>query len=818
MFLSLEHLRASEAWLRPLLRELVDDATASDVLQQTWLRAWQKPPRAQAALRTWLRTVATRLALTHRREERRRQRHEAAIERDVATDSTIETVERLAVQRAVSAAVSDLPEPYRTTLLLRHYHQFDIDTVAAKTNTTPANVRQRLHRGLEMMRERLVRELGTDWRRSPAVLAMVVPLFHAGAPAALPLLLAMNKIRIALVAVLLAVVVGGALLAPRILAPEPDAPAQPGSAVAAVAPKPQSSTTAPVNQPERSAVAGSPTPQTRPDLQGMVLDTKGRPVAEVSIGLSDAGAFASLAVSDKNGQFTVPDPWPTQHVVVAAPWCELAVRPPGQQADRTSPLVVVAPCRTQTIAILDERGWPLTGTTALVTWYGLLDFPRVLDDAIESLPRNSQSDERGRHIWPRLPLASTFVLLSKPGCVPITVAIDESTPAELVVTMRTIARGKRLVTGVVTDARGGYVPGARVGLGRWTTTSGPSGDYVLEFEAGASIDSSLSLFAAHAGWYPAVVQGFGERLKAATDAVAQDLKLQQRGLRITGRVVDPHGAPCAGVAVYPWQLAQLTDTETAEDMAAPAAGEPLSLAGNLVRAFGLTDAEGRFVVAGLGRRAYRLRVYDQASGWAWTTAPIEAGTEDALVTLPAEPTGPVAGTLVTRDGQPAAGVVVAACVTVFAIEGGSAAAGLPVAAETDAEGRFRIERMPRLGVQLTCKGSGYINRDFALDDTSSPENLRIVMLRRCHVKVELADPAWATGSIRFLDANNAVLPLVEQRARTIIMREEFDLHDGKTEVLAVSESAVLLVVTSGDGKREHRLPIALRAGDVQVIR
>ena len=75
MFLSLEHLRASEAWLRPLLRELVDDATASDVLQQTWLRAWQKPPRAQAALRTWLRTVATRLALTHRREERRRQRH-----------------------------------------------------------------------------------------------------------------------------------------------------------------------------------------------------------------------------------------------------------------------------------------------------------------------------------------------------------------------------------------------------------------------------------------------------------------------------------------------------------------------------------------------------------------------------------------------------------------------------------------------------------------------------------------------------------------------------------------------------------------------
>jgi len=824
MFLSLEHLRASEAWLRPVLRELVDDATASDVLQQTWLRAWQKPPRAQAALRTWLRTVATRLALTHRREERRRQRHEAAIERGVPTDSTLETVERLAVHRAVSTAVSDLPEPYRTTILLRHYHQLDIETVAARTNTTPANVRQRLHRGLETMRERLARELGEDWRRSRAVLALVVPLFRAGAPTALPLLLAMNKIRLALVAVLLVAVVGGALLAPRLLAPEPDAPALPGGVVAAAPPRATGSTT--VNQQDRTAVAGTPAPQAAAGVQGTVLDTKGRPVAAVSIGLGEGGAFESLAVSDQNGHFPVPDPWPAKGVLVAAPWRELAVRPPSQNRPwpvpgeplRSSPLVVVAPCRTQTITVLDERGWPLLGTTGAVTWYGLVDFPQVLDDAIESLPGISSSDERGRHSWQRLPLANTFVLLRKPGCVPITVAIDESTLAELVVTMRSIARGKRLVTGVVTDARGAYVFGARVGLGQWTTATGPSGDYVLELEAGASIDPSSSLFAAHDGWYPAVVRGFGERLQTSVDSVTQDLQLQQQSLVIAGRVVDPHGVPCVGVAVYPWQLSQLTDRETAEDMAAPASRDPLSLAGNLVRAFGLTDQEGRFVVAGLGRRPYRLRVYDQRGGWAWTTAAIEAGTEDVLVKLPAEPTGPVAGTLVTRDGGPAAGVTVAAYVVVFATESGLAAAGLPVAAETDAEGRFHLARMPRLGVRLSFKGSGWINQDLALDDAAARENIRLVMLRRCHVKVELADPAWATGTIRFLDANDAMLAIVEERGRTTMSREVFELHNGKTEVLAVSESAVLLVVTSGDGQREQRLPVALRAGDVQVIR
>ena len=46
---------------------------------------------------------------------------------------------------------------------------------------------------------------------------------------------------------------------------------------------------------------------------------------------------------------------------------------------------------------------------------------------------------------------------------PITVTLDESTPAELVVTMHSIARGKRLVTGVVTDARG-----KDIGLSMWT--------------------------------------------------------------------------------------------------------------------------------------------------------------------------------------------------------------------------------------------------------------------------------------------------------------------------------------------------------------
>ncbi|MEO6595949.1 MAG: RNA polymerase sigma factor, partial [Planctomycetota bacterium] len=168
----LEELRRHEAWLRPMLRALVGESDTNDVLQRTWLRAWQQPPQSQHAWRAWLARTATRFAMSHGRAEQRRRRHEANVEPPLVAESTVETVERLTVQRAVNAAVTDLAEPYRTAVLLRHYHGLSVDEVARQTGTKPANVRQRVHRGLELIRVRLEREFGSDWRRSPAVLAI----------------------------------------------------------------------------------------------------------------------------------------------------------------------------------------------------------------------------------------------------------------------------------------------------------------------------------------------------------------------------------------------------------------------------------------------------------------------------------------------------------------------------------------------------------------------------------------------------------------------------------------------------------------------
>ena len=105
----------------------------------------------------------------------------------------------------------------------------------------------------------------------------------------------------------------------------------PGTVVAAAAPRVTDSST--VHPPQRTAMAGTPAPQSTAALQGTVLDTKGRPAAQVSIGVGERIQFASLAVSDQNGRFAVPDPWPAESIVVGAPWRELAVRPPGHHAE-----------------------------------------------------------------------------------------------------------------------------------------------------------------------------------------------------------------------------------------------------------------------------------------------------------------------------------------------------------------------------------------------------------------------------------------------------------------------------------------------------
>jgi hypothetical protein len=269
--------------------------------------------------------------------------------------------------------------------------------------------------------------------------------------------------------------------------------------------------------------------------------------------------------------------------------------------------------------------------------------------------------------------------------------------------------------------------------------------------------------------------------------------------------------------VYPWQLDLLTDRESAEDLAMPADAPALSLSGNPIRAFTRTDHAGRFELSGLGARDYRVRVHDDGAKWGYTSAPIAGGSRGVTIRLPQPPCGPVAGRAVTRTGGPAAGVVLRAYVEVHTNGGGMVGTGIPLTATTDADGRFRVERMPRLGVHLGFTGDAWVDQSLDLAQHADPEALQVAMLRRCHVRVECTGAAWADATVEFQDANGALLLITERRRSTTMSRERVDLHRGKTGVLAISEAAATMVLRTNDGKREQRVPVVPRPDEITSI-
>ncbi|MEO6596497.1 MAG: hypothetical protein ABIP94_17230, partial [Planctomycetota bacterium] len=574
----------------------------------------------------------------------------------------------------------------------------------------------------------------------------------------------------------------------------------------------------PASSDERTTVAtASPAPAPTP-LLGSVLDVHGNPVAAVEVGMRLLdGAFVALGQSDPMGKVATAPQWPLGQPTVSPPWYLLAVRGPSTRTDGPTPLFVVAPGRALVVTVRDDAGGLLHGTHADVAAYGLVDFPLVLDEASKgNMPRSFAADT-GRHRFDLVPIASTTLAIRKPGYLPWTGAIEASTPAEFEVTLRAIEKGLRAITGSVTDARGALVAGATVGLGSRRATTDMYGSYELLLEPGAKIDSEQGLYAVSQGWYPTIVAAFGGKFSASNEPVlVQDLQLLRPSVAISGRLLDHANRPQPNVNVYPWQEANVTDHDSAEDLAAPSDRKPLSLTGNPVRAFDRTDAEGRFTVPGLDRRPYRLRLYEPKLGWGWTTEPIVGGVQDVVVVLPADLMGPVSGVVGARDGTPAAGLAITAYVEVHARDGGVASAGVPIAAKTDEHGRFHFESAPRHGVFLTLDGADWITTSIRLDPTGGTTDLRVVLPRRCHVRVQLSDPKWASAKVSFLDVNDQLVAIHEVRGRLQMIREEHDLHDGKSEVLSVSEAAVAITVQAA-GAAELRIPVVLRPGKVTTI-
>jgi RNA polymerase sigma-70 factor (ECF subfamily) len=157
-------------WMRRLARALVGDAAADDVVQDAWARLGE---RREAP--GYLAAIVRSLARDRRRGESRRVVRERRAARTEALPSTEEIAARSELARRLAAAVEELDEPFRTTIVLRYYDDLSSAEIARRTGTPEGTVRARLKRGLDRLRERLDAQGGGRERWVSALLPLARP-------------------------------------------------------------------------------------------------------------------------------------------------------------------------------------------------------------------------------------------------------------------------------------------------------------------------------------------------------------------------------------------------------------------------------------------------------------------------------------------------------------------------------------------------------------------------------------------------------------------------------------------------------------------
>jgi len=248
------------SFLRALARALLgDEHLAEDVTQDAYVAALRAPPR-KGETRRWLTGVVRNLARTKRRGEGRRARREAAVAHRTGAPPTAEVAARLEIVRRVAAAVRDLDEPYRETLVLRYYDDLPPREIARLQNLPVATVHTRLQRGLTRLRGQLDRDYNGDRRGwKSAVLGMAFPGMCTTSEASFAGVVAMStNAKAALVALMLfGLLFGSVLVVSQALAPEPrERHSEPPNSLArASISDPQPGTPA---QPRRDAASDKP--------------------------------------------------------------------------------------------------------------------------------------------------------------------------------------------------------------------------------------------------------------------------------------------------------------------------------------------------------------------------------------------------------------------------------------------------------------------------------------------------------------------------------------------------------------------------------
>ncbi|MGA7917484.1 MAG: sigma-70 family RNA polymerase sigma factor [Candidatus Acidiferrales bacterium] len=145
---------------------LSDSADAADVTQEVFLRAFRgiRGFRRGSSLKTWLYRISVRQALNHRRWCWRHHRQQISIDAEEeganpALDlkdgeaSPFEQLEAREMQATVRGALAQVPELFRSAVILRDLEGLSYEEVAEVLEVSVGTVKSRILRGRRMLKE-----------------------------------------------------------------------------------------------------------------------------------------------------------------------------------------------------------------------------------------------------------------------------------------------------------------------------------------------------------------------------------------------------------------------------------------------------------------------------------------------------------------------------------------------------------------------------------------------------------------------------------------------------------------------------------------
>jgi RNA polymerase sigma-70 factor, ECF subfamily len=144
-------------------------ADAADVLQDVFLKVYKGVGNfhGESSLKTWIYRIAVHEALNHRRGFLRRLRREPVSfdtvhpnpRADRAAPDGLDTpygvAEQAERQETVRKALTSLPQPFRTVVVLREIEGLSYEEIAEVLGTATGTVKSRLMRGRDLLRRKL---------------------------------------------------------------------------------------------------------------------------------------------------------------------------------------------------------------------------------------------------------------------------------------------------------------------------------------------------------------------------------------------------------------------------------------------------------------------------------------------------------------------------------------------------------------------------------------------------------------------------------------------------------------------------------------